>query len=339
MTLKNLSTLCQTIERRLADGLKRRALFTIAVGTVLFALVNAPGSEASPQAGTSRTATAKFEVASIKRHKPSGPRMMFRIMNSPNDGRFYATGPTVKMLLRMAYDVQDSQILEGPNWIDSERFDIQAKADSAVDAELRKLSPDQAKLVKEHMLQALLADRFGLKLHHETKELPVYALVVAKNGPKLEKAKDQTSGPADKGRPGGPGLNRGVQMRVGGGEWHLNFQDSPIPFFVTILSQSLGRTFVDKTGLEGRYNFRLHWAGGGMMMGGPGPGMMAGPGAVGSAGTGGNAPLSMPEPAKPDISEPSIFTALHEQLGLKLKPEKGHVQVLVIDHIHQPTAN
>ena len=125
-----------------------------------------PQSSASAPAANALATTAKFEVASIKRAKPTGPRVMFRIMNSPNDGRFYASGPTVKLLLRIAYDVQDSQIVGGPGWISSDRFDIQAKADSSVDDGLRKLSPEQAKLVKEHMLQDLLADRFKLMLHH-----------------------------------------------------------------------------------------------------------------------------------------------------------------------------
>jgi bla regulator protein blaR1 len=295
--------------------------------------------------------TAEFEVASIKRFKPSGPKIGFRVTDSPNDGRFYAAGPTVRMLIRLAYGVQDSQIVGGPDWIKSERFNIQAKADSATDAELKKLNPQQAKLVKEHMLQELLADRFELKLHRETKDLPIYSLVVAKNGPKLKEAEDKSGGSVGREASGaregkdahlaGPGgfpgdvavapggripsrPRGGVMMRLGpGGEQRIVFQGGPLSFFTTLLGQITGRMVIDKTGLAGRYNFELHWVSnmGRTMMGGEniGPAM-------------GTAPTPAP-------SGPSIFTALQEQLGLKLKSEKGPVTVLVIDQIEQPTPN
>jgi bla regulator protein blaR1 len=313
-----------------------------------------PQNAASSSAENTLATAAKFEVASIKRYKPSGlykpsgPGMMFRFMNSSRDGRVYATGLTVKLLLQNAYHVQESQIVGGPGWINSEQFDIQAKADGSVDDDLKKLSEDQARLVKEHMLQDLLADRFGLKLHHETRELPVYALVVAKNGPKLEEAKDD-AGPG-RGGPGGGGLggpegnrvagNRGVMMRMGGGEQQLTFNGSPLSFFAEVLSRPLGRTVIDKTGLKGRYNFNLHWVpdiAKGEMMGGPGP---VGPGpVVAVAGPGGNEPSAPGAPSAPDSSGPSIFTALQEQIGLKLQSEKGPVDVLVIDHVEEPSEN
>ena len=298
-----------------------------------------PESAPSSPAGNTLAITARFEVASIKRDKPSGPRIMFRIMNSPHDGRFYATGPNVKMLLQLAYHVQDSQIVGGPSWINSDRFDIQAKGDSSLDDQLKNLSQDQAEHVKEHMLQELLADRFKLTLHHETRQLPVYALVVAKNGPKLEEAKDDASAPPGApGAPGGPGPRRGVRMTMGGGEQQLSFQDSALPFLAELLSHTLGRTVLDRTGLTGRYNFNLHWVPdmGMSRMGGPGPG---GPGPVGAAGPGGNEPPATGAPPPADSSGPSIFTALQEQLGLKLQSEKGPVDVLVIDHVEEPSEN
>jgi uncharacterized protein (TIGR03435 family) len=282
------------------------------------------------------TPSAKFEVASIKQSKSFDMRhMMIRIMNRPDDGRFYTTNVTAKLLVKLAYDVHDSQIVGGSDWINSERFDIQAKADSATDAELKKLNPLQAKLVKEHMLQELLADRFKLKLRHETKQLPIYALEVAKNGPKLAEAKGVAAGPSGGEGLGGRGIVRpgpgqpGVRMQINGGEQRVDFEDSPMAMLVRVLSQSLGRTVVNKTGLTGRYKFKLHWASdmGHMLMGGlmPTPGGDGGP-AMGAA------------PA-PGSSGPSIFTALKEQLGLKLKSEKGPVPVLVIEQIEPPTAN
>jgi len=339
--------------------------------------IPAPGAAASP-AETPLASTAKFEVASIKHNKPSGPGMMFRIDNPEGDGRFYATGPTVKMLLTMAYHVQDSQIVGAPGWINSEQFDIQAKGDSALDEQLKKLSEPQQALVKRHMLQELLADRFGLKLHHETRDLPIYALVVAKNGPKIEKAKDTeasppegpggaplaTQGPGDgpgtpngpcrgPGAPGSPCQLKGVGMTMRGGEQHIEFRDSPLAFFAEILSHTVNRTVIDKTGLEGRYNFSAHWVPdmGMMRMGaakmdpgpaGPGP-ISAGPGSAGEnvAIGGAGAPAGAgPETAQSsDASGPSIFTALQEQLGLKLQSEKGPVDVLVIDQVEEPSEN
>lgn len=283
--------------------------------------------------------TAKFDVASVKRTAPSGPRMMFRIQDSP-DTKFYATGPTLKMLIGIAYNVQDSQIEGGPSWINSDHFDIEAKSDSTLDDQIKKLSHDDAMIVKEHMLQQLLADRFNLKIHHETKQAPIYALVVAKNGPKLEVAKDDASGPGGGSGPGAPVPFGGVRMMMNGGEQHLDFQDAPMGLLVKLLSHQLGRLVIDKTGLTGKYNFNLHWTpepGMGGMMGPPG----MGPGSGGPPG-GGNGPIVAGgggASSTSDASGPSIFTALQEQAGLKLDSEKGPVDSIVIDHVEQPSPN
>jgi uncharacterized protein (TIGR03435 family) len=334
---------------------------TVALPVSLALAKPIPGLQSAPPAGSSSaaagtgSATPKFEVASVKVDKTSavGRRVMFRIMDPPDNGRFYANGPTLRMLLRMAYDVQDSQIIGGPSWINSEHFDIQAKADSAVDAELRKLSADQALLVKHRMLQALLADRFNLKLRHETRQLPVYALVVAKNGPKVHEVQHAGTGP----RPASHAFgSRGfVRFQSGGQEQQITSQDTPMSFLAQLLSQRLGRTVLDKTGLTGSYNFTLKWtpdATEGQMFGGAGPG--GGPGFGGTAGPGsGTAPPgsaaqgalaetpsasgSSGSSGPSDSSAPSIFTALQQQLGLRLKSEKGPVEVLVIDHVEPPS--
>jgi bla regulator protein BlaR1 len=175
------------------------ALLAVAV-PIVFGLANGP-----QQAGSSETSGAAgpapaFEVASVKPDKPDKQEMgnhtaFIRMMDPPNDGRFYATGPTLRMLLLAAYGVQDSQIEGGPSWMDTESFDIQAKADDSVNARLKKLSPAEGLALKHRMLQALLTDRFKLTIKHETKNLPVYELVVAKNGPKIQPSKDNGSGP------------------------------------------------------------------------------------------------------------------------------------------------
>jgi bla regulator protein BlaR1 len=309
---------------------------------IAFGLARGQGDASTSAAVNALASTAKFDVASVKRTAPSGPRVMFRIQDSP-DTKYYATGATVKMLIGIAYDVQDSQIEGGPSWINSDHFDIEAKSDSSLDEQIGKLSHDDATVVKHRMLQQLLADRFNLKIHHETKQLPIYALVVAKNGPKLEEVKEEpkedTSVPGGGSGPGGPRPNRGVRMQMGGGEQRLDFRDAPVALLVKVMSQQLGRTVIDKTGLTGKYNFSLHWT---PDPGMGGPGMGPGPGAapggnvpIGAGGSGGAGAAA----STPDSSGPSIFTALQEQAGLKLDSEKGPVDAIVIDHVEPPSAN
>jgi uncharacterized protein (TIGR03435 family) len=171
------------------------------------------------------------------------------------------------------------------------------------------------------MIQALLADRFKLTMHHETRELPEYVLVVAKNGPKIHEAT-----PGDTysnglklrdGTPGGPGL---VQMSPG----HVAAQATTMDFFIHVLQQQLGTTVVDQTGLTGKYDIILDWT--------PEPNQV--PGGVPSAAQQG--PGAAPVPDSPG---PSVFTAIEEQLGLKLESQKGPVDVLVIDHVEPPSEN
>lgn len=309
-------------------------LLAVAV-PLAFGLTHAPQIKAAPEAAASNLPTAKFEVASIRPAAPQDVRqVMMRIMDPPTDSRFYGTNVTLKMLVETAYNIQGAQIEGGPNWLNSDHYDIQAKADPSVDAELKRLPPDQAKLLKERMLQELLADRFRLKVERQTKEMPVYALVVAKNGPKLQPSKlapgaldANEEGPSAK--PGAmmPRAKPGTAMMrmQRGGEMSFQMMAASMPRLAEILSMQLGRMVLDKTGLKGAYDFTLKWS--------PEPGeapMMAGSGMP----PGG----AEPTPA-PDSSGPSIFTALQDQLGLKLKSEKGPVEALEIESANQPTAN
>jgi bla regulator protein blaR1 len=169
------------------------------------------------------------------------------------------------------------------------------------------------------MLQQLLADRFNLKIERPTKEMPVYALVVAKNGPKMQPAKAGDRGPIGN----GPGAMMRIQR---GGEMSLHVESGKMEMLAQLLSEQVNRTVLDKTGLKGAYDFTLSWTpemGEGSMMGGPG---------MPPGGPGGPAPA-------PDTSGQSIFTALQDQLGLKLKSEKGPVQALEIVNATQPTSN
>jgi uncharacterized protein (TIGR03435 family) len=277
----------------------------------------AAGSAQSPPSAV--PTTASFEVASIKPNH-SGDRRFFV---SWQPGRFNATGMTLKFLITMAYDVKDFQVSGGPGWVNAERYDIDAKEPDSIAQELEKLPREQRSTLADSMLQSLLADRFQLKLTRGTKELPAYALVVAKNGPKLQEAKPVDT-PAD--APIGPGGHpHGPMMRMGRGE--LNGQGVELSFLASVLSQQLGRQVLDQTGLKGSYDLALKWTpeqGEGMMMGGPG-----GPG-------GGPPPDGAPPP---DASGPSIFTALQEQIGLRLEATKAPAEVLTIDHVEKPSEN
>jgi uncharacterized protein (TIGR03435 family) len=158
------------------------------------------------------------------------------------------------------------------------------------------------------MFQQILAERFKLVAHHETRELPIYELTIGKNGSRLKEsaADDPASAPT-----------RRKGMMWGRGK--VTATDGSLSMLIAPLSRQLGRIIVDKTGLNGRYDFTLEWT----------PEGAAAPPAGGSpSGT-----------APPDQSGPDIFTAIQEQLGLKLKSTKGPVDVIVIDHIEKPSAN
>ncbi|HEX3093226.1 MAG TPA: TIGR03435 family protein [Candidatus Angelobacter sp.] len=269
-----------------------------------------PGPQA--KATTENAPSEVFDVASIRPNKPTGGRFMFGGGWSA-DG-FTSFGATLHGLVRMAYGVQDSQVSGGPDWVNSERYNVEAKMSGSVIDKLRKLSPHQREVVEQHMLQALLVDRFHLVIRHESRELPVYALVIAKNGPKIKEANSANTYSngfkAPDGSPAGSG-----NMQFGGGE--LTGQGVPISVLVTELSQQpelAGRTVIDRTGLAGTYDFMLQWT----------P----------------QSPMSSADNgAAPDSSGASIFTAVREQLGLRLEVTKGPVDTIVIDHAERASEN
>jgi uncharacterized protein (TIGR03435 family) len=260
----------------------------------------------------------QFEVASIK---PSAPDQRgMRIGNSPG-GTLNISNLPLKELIMFAWSVQPFQISGGPAWINSARYDISAKPD-------HKPKEDEVPL----MLQALLADRFQLKIHHETKELPIYALVVANKdgnlGPQLTASKEGGCTPFDPSKPPPPpGADKPPALGCGNmmmGFDRLSAVSIQIEGLIPMLSRMLGRTVLDKTGLTGKFDISLHWTPDQSQAMQPPPG---GP------------PPGMPQPPPVDPNGPSIFTALQEQLGLKLESQKGPVDIIVIDHVEKPSEN
>lgn len=247
---------------------------------------------------TPPAASLAFEVAAIKPSNPENHDLRLRQTNSA----FVATGYTLQRLIAFAYEVELFQVLGGPGWTKSERYDITAKKER--DPRLAKPDDDR------YRVRALMADRFNLTIHRESKELPIFALSIGKNGSKLQLAKP-------------PIGSSGVSGRGGSGRTQLMFTDAPVSLLVHELSQRLGRPVVDRTGLDAHYDFKLEWA--------PDPSQP-----VLRSRDSGTFVSSAPSA---DSSGPSIFTALQEQLGLKLEAEKGPVEIIVIDRADRPTDN
>jgi uncharacterized protein (TIGR03435 family) len=252
-------------------------------------------------AGTPRPS---FEVASIK--PAAAPQGGFvKVRMGGDKGRIDYSNVSLKDLIRQAYQVMEYQIT-GPDWLNSARFDVTAKIPDG--------TSDQQKWL---MMQSLLEERFHLALHRESKELPMYALVVAKGGPKLKVSE------VKEGKP-----NNRMMMRPG----HLEAIGISVPQFIELLARQLGRPVLDKTDLKGSYDFTLSYT---MdenqrmeMMGGL-PAPMGRPEGAGER-----------QPPPESAEGPSLFAAVQEQLGLKLEPRKGPVASLVIDRVDRvPTEN
>ena len=254
----------------------------------------APQAQAVPAKSLDAPSAPAFDVAAIHLHE-SLPHEHNSIWSSPFDGNFHAENISVITLIDWAYETPDTRILGAPGWASSTMFNIEARANSTVDQQMHSLTGEEGRKWKEKMVQALLADRFQMAMHYETRELPIYDLVVAKNGPKL-----------------GAVQNSGSSVNVWYGRMEVQMPNS-VAVLADELSKVAGRDVVDKTGIAGRYDLKLRFT--------PdqGPAMLNG----------------QPIPDAP----PDLFTALQEQLGLKLVPEKGPVRVLVIDRISMPTAN
>ncbi len=293
-------------------GFLAGAYLPVAVALVIaissLSLVAAPQAPADP--------APKFEVASIK---PTGGRGGGRMRPWP--GRLTATAP-LRVLMEAAYHVQPFQIVGGPEWIKSDQYEIDARAEG---------NPSNSQLFL--MLRSLLADRFQLQFHRETREMPVYALVPSRGGLKLPPPRDgncveetdvlgplanpgarmQPAGPASTFAPRCGGLD--VMLEAGGAR--MRGGKVPMAEFVRVLSRVLGRTVIDQTGFSGLFDVTLSFLPDDTTPGLPPPP----PGAI---------------PA--DAASPSIFNAV-QQLGLRLETTKGPVEVLVIDHVEKPSAN
>ena len=262
-------------------------------------------AQSPPQNTAVPLARYEYEAATIKPSQGPGPYKKIGLWAAPDGFSAWFISP--QQIISIAYGVESFQLSGGPSWLPSERFDVEVKMDSATADALGKLNPEQRAHAQQQMLQALVAERFQLKVHRETKEGTIYTLVIAKGGSKLREAK-----------PGVPGMGD-MGSKFSG---DLTAQTVPIAQLAKILTQMLGHPVLDKTELKGVYDFELRFT--------PDDRLQPPPGAP---------PDSRLPPPPADSNAPSLFDALQEQLGLKLESGKGPVDVIVIDHVERPSGN
>jgi uncharacterized protein (TIGR03435 family) len=231
-----------------------------------------------------------IEVASVKPSRD--PRGDSNLDSTP--GRLTATNITVRYLIRFAYDVKDYQIERAPAWVDGEQFDIAAKSSDASPVRSKSASSQESKT----MVRAILEDRFRLSTHRETRQGNVYLLLLAKGGSKLT------------------AHNEGAGSGTRGGCGHLTGSRLTLDVIATVLSRQVERDVVDRTGLAGKYDFKLDWT------------PDSGPCRDTQSGAAIDAAV-----------HPSFYAALQEQLGLRLEPAKGPVETLIVDHVERPSGN
>ena len=237
-----------------------------------------------------------FEVASIKPSDAAGTVSIRR-----SGYRITTTSTSLEFLITWAYDVHRDRLLGKPSWLDSVRYDVTANAPQGNRSAPLRLPGQPTEL--QQMMQALLAERFKLVIHRETRQLPIYALVVANGGAKIR----LTGAPAVMGQTPFSMPNRG----------RLIGTQVSAEMLAKVLSDQLSRSVQDQTGLKGVFDFKLEWEPDGL-----------------------STPANdLPAPAGLSAGA-SLFTAIQEQLGLKLEGRKGPVEVLVVDHIERtPTEN
>ncbi len=233
-----------------------------------------------------------FEVATVKATPPDWGKGRYLRMEG---AEFVGRNQTVHNLIENAYNLTARAILGGPAWVAADSYDILA----TTPGEIRPNLEEQMSMVR-----TLLADRFKLKFHREQKEFAIYALTVAKNGPKLKEATEP------------PGGQRPLIFYLSPKAVRLPGQDATMAELASAFQRAaLDRPVVDKTGLAGRFDFDLEWT--------PEESQFSGAGLKGT----------------PESTQPDLFTAIQQQLGLRLEATRGPIEVLVIDHVERPSEN
>ena len=243
-----------------------------------------------------------YEAVSIHAHDPNDGNMSI----SNQNGRYVGRNVGLQSLIFSAFGLTNLTQVEGlPHAIEQAGFDIDAKMDAEEIAAFNAMPKAERDLQRQHMLRAMLEERFHLATHRETRQTPVYNLVVAKGGFKLKPA--DANGPPLAGFTVVEGQKRSGRMMFSNGQ--INAQGFTLTQLAANLQSEARRTVIDKTGIAGEYDIHLTW-------------------------TPDNVSAAADAPAGP-----TIFEAVEEQLGLKLEPAKGPVDYVVVDHVEQPTPN
>lgn len=250
------------------------------------------------------TPTLTFDVATIRQAPPPDANFHVAVSSPPKSSRFEATNLPIKALLQIAYGF-DAPVIGTPDWANNTFYNLMARSDEAADARLAKLTANEVRLEKRHAIRDLLSQRMEFKSHLETRLSSIYNLTIAKGGVKM--ASVPLAAPPAAGE--GPRPTPPANVSAKGSQHGLEFvgTDSPMRAITGALGSMVEAPVVDKTGLDGTYNYTLRF------------------GREWSA--------NDPE------SYPSIFTAVQEQLGLKLEAVKESVPNLIIDHIAKPNEN
>jgi uncharacterized protein (TIGR03435 family) len=257
---------------------------TILIGAAAFLQLNSTAQTTSVALQAPFQPT--FEIVSIHPMRQDDMRPE-HIDNPFRRGYVKAVNVSLKSLMEIAYDIPDLRMFGGPTWLTSEKFSLEAKADPRIDEELAALPNDQAKETKRKMIAALLVERFKLAVHADAREMSVYAMVIAKGGPKL-----RGNPYSDDQQPAGSQL---INIHPG---------SNSLQILAYELSWRVGRPVLDRTGLQDNQELTLRWRD--------------------------------DEGTSDELNAPSLFTAIQEQLGLKLEPAKGSVPILLIDHAEKP---
>ena len=264
--------------------------------------------DSCPSDPTDHLPALTYDVASFHKAIDTGRTS---IQEPGRQATYTASGVSLKNLLENAFGIHDYQLSGAPGWLETQRYDIRASADEEASKKLESLTSCQARIVRRHMMQALLADRMKLTIQRSTREMSGYTLVIAKGGVKMQAApadppSDATAHTAD--TPSRKGSS--MSMRSNGVAFDVNATAYTLDFVALWLSGQMHAPVEDKTGLKDKYDFTLHFA------------------------------TDEMRGASTEQSDlPTLTTAIQEQLGLKLEPAKVTVEIITIDHVEQPSEN
>jgi uncharacterized protein (TIGR03435 family) len=262
--------------------MRTNPLWNTAAFTLALTMANALAQTSTPIKPMAADAHPSFAVATIKPHDPNSNHQGF---NATGD-RFTIRNQTIVSLMMFAYSIDKHQVVDPPAWVSTDRFDIEGTTDTPGESNLHQ---------QQEMVQKLLADRFGLRFHRETRELPVYAIQIAKGGAKLKPAANPDAEPDQ------DASSHGTELTV-------TITSGTMADFILGMQFFFDRPLVDRTGIPGRHDFTLRYT---------------------------NDEANATDPNAP----PGLFTAIQEQLGLKLDPVKAPIDVFAIDRVEPPSAN